>query len=39
MESKGMDDTLRMRLMDLNMCILRMLEDTFSLGATEYILY
>ena len=29
MESKCSDETLRMRGMNLNMCILRMLEDTF----------
>ena len=30
MDSKGLDETLRMR--GMNLCILRMLEDSFSLG-------
>ena len=33
MESKCPDETLRMRRMNLNQCILRMFKDTFSLGA------
>ena len=34
-ESKCPDETLRMRWMNLNLCILRMLEDTCSLGAAQ----
>ena len=35
MESKCQDETLGMRVMNLNLCILNMLEDTFSLGAAH----
>ena len=35
MEIKCPDETLRMRGMNLNMCILSMLEDTFSLDAAH----
>ena len=35
MESKCPDETLCMRGMNLNLCILRMFEDTFSLGAAR----
>ena len=35
MENKCPDETSRMRGMNLNLCILRMLEDTFSLGAAQ----
>ena len=38
MESKCPDETLCMHEMNLNMCILRMLEDTFSLGAAQIII-
>ena len=38
MESKCPDETLRMRGMNLNLCILRMLEDTFLLGAAQLVL-
>ena len=37
MESDCLDKTLRMREMNRNMCILRMLEDTFSHGAANII--
>ena len=37
MESKCPDETLRKRGMNMNLCILRMLEDTFSLGAARII--
>ena len=33
--SKDPDDTLRMRIINLNLCMLRMLEDTFSLDAAH----
>ena len=36
MESKCLDDTLCMCGMDPNLCIWRMLEDTFSLGLAQY---
>ena len=36
-ESKRPDDTLRMRGVNLNLFILRMLEDTYSLGAAHLI--
>ena len=39
MVSKCPDETLRMRAMNLNTCILRMLEDTFSLCAAPIIQY
>ena len=32
---QGLHCPLRMRRINLNLCILRMLEDTFSLGATN----
>ena len=35
MESQCHDDTLRTRGTNSNLCILRMLEDTFSLGAVQ----
>ena len=35
MESKCPDENLRMRATYLNLCILRMLEGTFSLGAAH----
>ena len=35
MEHKCPDETLRMRGMNPNLCILRMLEDTFLLGAAH----
>ena len=38
MDSKCPDTTLRMRRMYLNLCILRMLEDTFSFQAATLIL-
>ena len=38
MASTCPDETVRMRGMNLNLCILRMQEDTFSLGATRLIL-
>ena len=37
MESKGPDDTLRMRQDDLNQCILHMFENTFPLEAAHMI--
>ena len=37
MENKFPDETLHMRGMNLNLCILRMFEDTFSLGAVQMI--
>ena len=30
------DETLRMRGINLNLCVLRMLEDTFSLGEAHF---
>ena len=38
MMSKCPDESLRMRGMDLFMCILRMLEDTFTLGVAQFII-
>ena len=35
MKSKYPDETLRMRWINLNLCILCMLEDTFSLGVSQ----
>ena len=35
MESKCPDEALRMCVINLNLCLLRMLEDTFSLGAAH----
>ena len=39
MESKCPDEALRMRLMNLDLCVLRMLEDTFSLGEAHMAKY
>ena len=37
MDSKCPDETLHMREMNLNLCILRMLKDTFSLGMAQFV--
>ena len=37
MESKCPDKTLRMRDMNLNLCMLRMREDTFSLEVAQVV--
>ena len=38
MESKCQDETLRMRVINLNLCILCMFEDTFSLDVANMVI-